>query len=38
MHAQVPDGARVGRNVAIRPRTAAKAFPKDGVVASGSTL
>jgi glucose-1-phosphate adenylyltransferase len=38
MYAQVPDGARIGRNVAIRPRTAIKAFPKNGAVASGSTL
>jgi glucose-1-phosphate adenylyltransferase len=38
MFAQVPDGARIGRNVAIRPRTATTAFAKGGVVASGSTL
>lgn len=37
-HARIPAGARVGRNVAIRPRTAESAFPKGGAVASGSTL
>ncbi len=36
--AQVPAGARVGRNVLISPRTVEQAFGPDRIVASGSTL
>lgn len=36
--AQLPEGLTVGRNVAIRPRTAEHAFPKSGVVPSGATV
>ncbi len=36
--AQVPAGARVGRNVAIRPRTTEQAFAYNKVVVSGTTL
>lgn len=35
---RVPMGARIGRNVAIRPRTGEEAFGYDKVVASGTTL
>lgn len=35
---QVPAGARVGRNVAIRPRTRESAFGHDKVIRSGTTL
>jgi glucose-1-phosphate adenylyltransferase len=35
---RVPAGARVGRNVAIRPRTGEAAFGASKTVASGSTL
>lgn len=38
LRAQIPTGARIGRNVAIRPRTTEKAFGPDKTVASGSTL
>lgn len=38
MRTQVPMGARIGRNVAIRPRTGEAAFGYDKVVASGTTL
>ncbi|MBC8077482.1 MAG: glucose-1-phosphate adenylyltransferase [Chloroflexales bacterium] len=36
--AQVPAGARVGRNVMLRPRTGEDAFGADKTVASGRTL
>ncbi|MEI7642708.1 MAG: glucose-1-phosphate adenylyltransferase family protein [Chloroflexales bacterium] len=35
---QIPDGTCIGRNVAIRPRTAETAFGKGKVVESGSTV
>lgn len=35
---QVPEGARIGRNVAIRPRTPESAFGPEKFVASGTTL
>jgi glucose-1-phosphate adenylyltransferase len=38
MRAHVPAGARVGRNVIIRPRTDAEAFTQHNVVPSGATL
>ncbi len=38
IHAQIPDGAHIGRNVAIRPRTAESAFGKGNSVKSGSTV
>ncbi|RRR73221.1 MAG: glucose-1-phosphate adenylyltransferase [Candidatus Viridilinea halotolerans] len=38
LRAHVPEGANIGRNVAIRPRSSAAAFPKDGVVPSGATV
>lgn len=38
LRAQAPGGARVGRNVAIRPRTTEAAFGPDKIVASGATL
>lgn len=36
-HAQIPAGTRIGRNVAIRPRTPERAFGKGKAVASGET-
>ncbi len=36
--AQVPAGARIGRNVAIRPRTRESAFGHDKTVHSGTTI
>jgi glucose-1-phosphate adenylyltransferase len=38
IHAQIPDGAHIGRNVAIRPRTTESAFGKGNCVKSGSTV
>lgn len=38
MRARIPAGARVGRNVSIRPRTSEQAFGFDKVIASGATL
>jgi glucose-1-phosphate adenylyltransferase len=38
IRAIIPDQARIGRNVAIRPRTEKRAFPKTGNVDSGSTI
>jgi len=38
LKAQIPAGVRIGRNVAIRPRTPASAFPADGNVPSGATI
>ncbi|MEI6777440.1 MAG: glucose-1-phosphate adenylyltransferase, partial [Chloroflexales bacterium] len=38
IHAQIPDGAHIGRNVAIRPRTTESAFGKGNSVKSGSTV
>ena len=37
-HAHIPAGTTVGRNVAIKPRTAATAFPPGHVVPSGATV
>ncbi|MBP1468152.1 glucose-1-phosphate adenylyltransferase [Candidatus Chloroploca sp. M-50] len=37
-HTHVPAGLTIGRNVAISPRLAAQAFPKNGTVPSGATL
>lgn len=37
MHTQIPAGARIGRNVAIKPRTPERAFGKGKTVASGET-
>jgi glucose-1-phosphate adenylyltransferase len=36
--AQIPAGARIGRNVAIRPRTRESAFGHDKTVRSGTTI
>jgi glucose-1-phosphate adenylyltransferase len=38
LRSQLPDGIRIGRNVAIAPRSGESSFGKDRVVASGSTL
>lgn len=38
LRSSIPDGARIGRNVAVRPRTAEKAFGKGKSVESGSTI
>jgi glucose-1-phosphate adenylyltransferase len=38
MRSHVPAGARVGRNVIIRPRTNAEVFTQHNVVPSGATL
>jgi glucose-1-phosphate adenylyltransferase len=38
LHSQVPDGVNIGRNVAVRPRSTAAAFPADGHVASGAVV
>jgi glucose-1-phosphate adenylyltransferase len=38
LQAQIPAGARVGRNVAVRPRTAESAFGKGNTAESGSTV
>lgn len=38
LKAQIPAGVRIGRNVAIRPRTQPAAFPADGCVLSGTTI
>jgi len=38
LQAKIPDGTRIGRNVAIRPRTAEAAFGKGNIVESGSTV
>lgn len=38
LRAQVPERARVGRNVVIRPRASAAAFGQERVVASGTTI
>lgn len=35
---EIPAGVRIGRNVAIRPRTPASAFGHDKVVPSGATI
>ena len=36
--AHIPEGARIGRNVVIRPRVAESAFKGDKSVASGKTV
>jgi glucose-1-phosphate adenylyltransferase len=38
LQTRIPSGARVGRNVAIMPRTPESALPKGGIVASGTTI
>ncbi|MEJ5346936.1 MAG: glucose-1-phosphate adenylyltransferase, partial [Chloroflexus sp.] len=38
LKAQIPAGVRIGRNVAIKPRTLPAAFPADGQVPSGATI
>jgi glucose-1-phosphate adenylyltransferase len=38
VRAAIPENIRIGRNVAIRPRTGKQDFPKNGVVASGTTI
>jgi glucose-1-phosphate adenylyltransferase len=38
LRAHVPDGVTVGRNVAIRPRSDERAFPKGRAVPSGMTV
>lgn len=38
MQARIPANAEIGRNVAIMPRIAETAFPKDGKLASGATI
>lgn len=38
LRAQVPDGVTIGRNVAIRPRSDERAFPKSRAVPSGTTV
>ena len=36
--ARIPAGAKLGRNVVVRPRVAEAAFKADKVVASGKTV
>jgi glucose-1-phosphate adenylyltransferase len=38
LRAQVPEGVTIGRNVAIRPRSNERAFPKSRAVPSGTTV